>query len=75
LHVFECAAAFNLDFYTDVQDLSYLQDQLDQDPRAAKYRSIFLESISWIIQTTYAWCIECVSFTLPAILPFCFLST
>jgi len=31
-------AAFNLDFYTDVQDLSYLQHHLDQDPRSAKYR-------------------------------------
>ncbi|WVZ19785.1 hypothetical protein V8G54_007107 [Vigna mungo] len=30
--------AFNLDFYTDVQDLSYLQHHLDQDPRSAKYR-------------------------------------
>ena len=30
--------AFNLDFYTDVQDLSYLQDYLNKDPRAAKYR-------------------------------------
>lgn len=30
--------AFNLDFYTDVQDLSYLQSHLDQDPRFAKYR-------------------------------------
>ncbi|XP_058097463.1 GPN-loop GTPase QQT1 isoform X4 [Magnolia sinica] len=29
--------AFNLDFYTDVQDLSYLQYHLDQDPRSAKY--------------------------------------
>lgn len=35
--------AFNLDFYTDVQDLSYLQDQLDQDPRAAKYRKLTKE--------------------------------
>ena len=31
-------AAFNLEFYTDVQDLSYLQEYLDQDPRSAKYR-------------------------------------
>ncbi|GAB2292444.1 hypothetical protein Dimus_026684 [Dionaea muscipula] len=31
---------FNLDFYTDVQDLSYLQYSLDQDPRAAKYRKL-----------------------------------
>lgn len=33
-------AAFNLDFYTDVQDLSYLQHHLEQDPRSAKYRWI-----------------------------------
>lgn len=33
-------AAFNLDFYTDVQDLSYLQYHLEQDPRSAKYRWI-----------------------------------
>ncbi|KAJ7525523.1 hypothetical protein O6H91_17G054700 [Diphasiastrum complanatum] len=32
--------AFNLDFYTDVQDLSYLQNHLDQDPRSAKYRKL-----------------------------------
>ena len=31
-------AAFNLDFYTDVEDLSYLQNHLDQDPRSSKYR-------------------------------------
>uniref|UniRef100_A0A803MYR1 GPN-loop GTPase 2 n=1 Tax=Chenopodium quinoa TaxID=63459 RepID=A0A803MYR1_CHEQI len=30
--------AFNLDFYTDAQDLSYLLHCLDQDLRAAKYR-------------------------------------
>jgi hypothetical protein len=30
--------AFNLEFYTDVEDLSYLQHHLDQDPRSAKYR-------------------------------------
>ncbi|XP_054819324.1 GPN-loop GTPase QQT1 isoform X2 [Prosopis cineraria] len=35
--------AFNLDFYTDVQDLSYLQRHLDQDPRAAKYRKLTKE--------------------------------
>ncbi|QCE16457.1 GPN-loop GTPase 2 [Vigna unguiculata] len=35
--------AFNLDFYTDVQDLSYLQYQLDQDPRSAKYRKLTKE--------------------------------
>ncbi|XP_050215016.1 GPN-loop GTPase QQT1 [Mercurialis annua] len=35
--------AFNLDFYTDVQDLSYLQHQLDQDPRSAKYRKLTKE--------------------------------
>ncbi|KAK9124964.1 hypothetical protein Scep_013810 [Stephania cephalantha] len=35
--------AFNLDFYTDVQDLSYLQYHLDQDPRHAKYRKLTKE--------------------------------
>ncbi|RWR84736.1 GPN-loop GTPase 2 [Cinnamomum micranthum f. kanehirae] len=35
--------AFNLDFYTDVQDLSYLQFHLDQDPRSAKYRKLTKE--------------------------------
>ncbi|GAB4852356.1 GPN-loop GTPase qqt1 [Ancistrocladus abbreviatus] len=35
--------AFNLDFYTDVEDLSYLQYSLDQDPRAAKYRKLTKE--------------------------------
>ncbi|KAH1244518.1 GPN-loop GTPase QQT1 [Glycine max] len=35
--------AFNLDFYTDVQDLSYLQYHLDQDPRSAKYRKLTKE--------------------------------
>lgn len=35
-------SAFNLEFYTDVQDLSYLQYHLDQDPRSAKYRYRFL---------------------------------
>ncbi|WCJ29243.1 GPN-loop GTPase QQT1 [Euphorbia peplus] len=35
--------AFNLNFYTDVQDLSYLQHHLDQDPRAAKYRKLTKE--------------------------------
>ncbi|GAB2269645.1 GPN-loop GTPase qqt1 [Dionaea muscipula] len=34
---------FNLDFYTDVQDLSYLQYSLDRDPRAAKYRKLTKE--------------------------------
>lgn len=29
--------AFGLDFYTDVQDLSYLQQYLNQDPRSVKY--------------------------------------
>ncbi|KAI5598090.1 hypothetical protein BDE02_02G109000 [Populus trichocarpa] len=37
--------AFNLDFYTDAQYLSYLQHHLDQDPRAAKHWSLFIESI------------------------------
>ncbi|XP_065878944.1 GPN-loop GTPase QQT1 isoform X2 [Euphorbia lathyris] len=35
--------AFNLDFYTDVQDLSYLQHHFDQDPRSAKYRKLTKE--------------------------------
>ncbi|CAM8938491.1 unnamed protein product [Rhodiola kirilowii] len=35
--------AFNLDFYTDVQDLSYLQYHLDQDPQSAKYRKLTKE--------------------------------
>nr|XP_009777327.1 PREDICTED: GPN-loop GTPase 2 isoform X2 [Nicotiana sylvestris] len=35
--------AFNLDFYTDVQDLSYLQYELGQDPRSAKYRKLTKE--------------------------------
>ncbi|XP_024358558.1 GPN-loop GTPase QQT1 isoform X2 [Physcomitrium patens] len=35
--------AFNLDFYTDVQDLSYLQGYLDSDPRSAKYRKLTKE--------------------------------
>ncbi|KAK6939725.1 GPN-loop GTPase [Dillenia turbinata] len=34
---------FNLDFYTDVQDLSYLQHVLDQDPRSAKYGKLTKE--------------------------------
>ncbi|CAI9282824.1 unnamed protein product [Lactuca saligna] len=35
--------AFNLDFYMDVQDLSYLQHHLDQDPRSSKYRKLTKE--------------------------------
>lgn len=35
--------AYNLDFFTDVQDLSYLQQHLDQDPRSAKYRKLTKE--------------------------------
>lgn len=35
--------AFNLEFYTDVEDLSYLQHDLDQDPRSAKYRKMTKE--------------------------------
>ncbi|KAM1022068.1 hypothetical protein ACFX2K_043450 [Malus domestica] len=35
--------AFNLDFFTDVEDLSYLQYKLDQDPRSAKYRKLTKE--------------------------------
>uniref|UniRef100_A0A1J3EFV5 GPN-loop GTPase 2 n=1 Tax=Noccaea caerulescens TaxID=107243 RepID=A0A1J3EFV5_NOCCA len=40
--------AFNLDFYTDVQDLSYLQHHLNQDPRSAKYRKLTSELCSVI---------------------------
>ncbi|KAK8961940.1 hypothetical protein KSP40_PGU001634 [Platanthera guangdongensis] len=32
--------AYNLDFYTDVEELSYLQYHLDQDPRSSKYRKL-----------------------------------
>ncbi|KAJ8458354.1 hypothetical protein OPV22_031280 [Ensete ventricosum] len=35
--------AYNLEFYTDVQDLSYLQRNLDQDPRSTKYRKLTKE--------------------------------
>ncbi|XP_071730925.1 GPN-loop GTPase QQT1-like [Rutidosis leptorrhynchoides] len=35
--------AFNLDYYTDVDDLSYLQHHLDQDPRSSKYRKLTKE--------------------------------
>lgn len=38
VNMFLFPAAFNLDFYTDVQDLSYLQYHLDQDPRGEKFR-------------------------------------
>jgi len=31
---------FNLSYYTEVQDLSYLADTLDADPRNAKYKSL-----------------------------------
>ena len=31
---------FNLDFYTEVQDLSYLQYELEKDPRSAKYSEL-----------------------------------
>ncbi|KFK31225.1 hypothetical protein AALP_AA6G084600 [Arabis alpina] len=40
--------AFNLDFYTDVQDLSYLENHLNQDPRSAKYRKLTKELCSVI---------------------------
>ncbi|VVB07546.1 unnamed protein product [Arabis nemorensis] len=40
--------AFNLDFYTDVQDLSYLERSLNQDPRSAKYRKLTKELCSVI---------------------------
>ncbi|PKU73195.1 hypothetical protein MA16_Dca019776 [Dendrobium catenatum] len=35
--------AYNLEFYTDVEDLSYLQHHLDQDPRSSKYRKLTKE--------------------------------
>ncbi|GAY67713.1 hypothetical protein CUMW_258780, partial [Citrus unshiu] len=35
--------AFNLEYYTDVQDLSFLQHALGQDPRSAKYRKLTKE--------------------------------
>lgn len=38
VNMFLFPAAFNLDFYTDVQDLSYLQYHLDQDPHGEKFR-------------------------------------
>lgn len=31
---------FNLDFYTDVQDLSYLQYELEKDPRSGKFSEL-----------------------------------
>ncbi|KAG6494086.1 hypothetical protein ZIOFF_049105 [Zingiber officinale] len=34
---------YNLEFYTDVEDLSYLQYHLDQDPRSSKYRKLTKE--------------------------------
>jgi hypothetical protein len=53
-------AAFNLDFYTDVQDLSYLQEYLDRDPRSAKYRyfsDLFGDGLCWIlIPPTAVYC-------------------
>ncbi|KAK9213981.1 hypothetical protein WN944_005967 [Citrus x changshan-huyou] len=41
INYFGYVAAFNLEYYTDVQDLSYLQHALGQDPRSAKYRFEF----------------------------------
>lgn len=32
--------AFNLDFYTEVQDLSYLLQHLDEDPFASKFKEL-----------------------------------
>lgn len=31
---------FNLDFYTEVQDLSYLQYELEKDPRSGRYAEL-----------------------------------
>ncbi|KAG6490967.1 hypothetical protein ZIOFF_052299 [Zingiber officinale] len=36
---------YNLEFYTDVEDLSYLQYHLDQDPRSSKYRFLLFGTI------------------------------
>ena len=33
-------SAFNLDFYTEVQDLSYLLQHLDEDPFASRYKEL-----------------------------------
>ncbi|KAG6504626.1 hypothetical protein ZIOFF_036961 [Zingiber officinale] len=35
--------AYNLEYYMDVEDLSYLQYHLDQDPRSSKYRKLTKE--------------------------------
>ncbi|GAY67772.1 hypothetical protein CUMW_259140, partial [Citrus unshiu] len=35
--------SFNLEYYTDVQDLSYLQQALGQDPHSAKHRKLTKE--------------------------------
>ncbi|KAK9217416.1 hypothetical protein WN943_006043 [Citrus x changshan-huyou] len=43
INYFGYVAAFNLEYYTDVQDLSYLQHALGQDPRSAKYRKLTKE--------------------------------
>lgn len=32
--------AFNLDFYTEVQDLSYLLQRLDEDPFANRFKEL-----------------------------------
>eukprot|EP00243_Klebsormidium_subtile_P008903 TRINITY_DN4326_c0_g1_i1.p1 TRINITY_DN4326_c0_g1~~TRINITY_DN4326_c0_g1_i1.p1 ORF type:complete len:301 (+),score=74.91 TRINITY_DN4326_c0_g1_i1:72-974(+) len=41
--------AFNLDFYTEVQDLGYLAHHLNQDPRFRKYRKL-TEGLCEVIQ-------------------------
>lgn len=40
--------AFNIDFYTEVLDLRYLLDQLDEDPFTAKYKKLNATLISLI---------------------------
>ncbi|KAK9217410.1 hypothetical protein WN943_006037 [Citrus x changshan-huyou] len=46
INYFGYVAAFNLEYYTDVQDLSYLQQALGQDPHSAKHRSQMVNFLS-----------------------------
>ncbi|XP_015111956.1 GPN-loop GTPase 2 isoform X2 [Diachasma alloeum] len=40
--------AFNIDFYTEVLDLNYLLDKLDEDPMTAKYKKLNAALVSLI---------------------------
>lgn len=40
--------AFDLSYYTEVQDLSYLLGNLDSDPRTAKYRKLNKELVELV---------------------------